>query len=916
MSLFGKLMRLRGGGDEEPGLSQVQRPGFNDDATKPDSESEPFEFVNIGDDEATLHASVMDATSDWSKTGRGVHVEFEPHEAIPLLKGRMLGRGAMGDVCETNIQGYKVAWKTITFRRKLSPQQRKEIDILKTLSHTHVIQLVGTYTHRLHLGILLYPVALCDLHTFFEDVEAYSTSSADHEQKHRLTLLNYPLVASSSTKAFPAYNQIGCLVSAITYLHNAKVRHKDLKPSNILLSPNQIWLSDFGSATDFSMLSHSATNSDRGTPRYFAPEVADWQKNGRAADIFSLGCVLAEILVLHEDGSRKRIEENRSGPNPAFHANLDRLDRWVPFLDSYSPRRLNLVRVVREMLSREPQQRPTAHELLQRFIAANHMAKPRDQSIFGPCCHIQTVSITAENEQVRLSEDRIKEPGDMTSAPELKSHEINRKHDEKKTCLNEEPDEQARSTTDYKTRHHNYGRGIGPEQSLLPENYSEAQHGSRTNADRDDKPRERSHTLKSAKIASSNSPSRGSPVVQFSPRTSHSPPSITIRMAPNESAVVESLSMVYDHTTDQLTIKGDEYVPREVDEAGELKVMQNGSLLGNREYRCPIATQTEKDDLINQDIVPYSHRFGQIVLVTARSMFRQFGSKLIVNGTRVQDDYWESKARQQTLTKEDEAEGKHPGAGKKRAAAAAKADDFPTDIMARAHPGAFAGANADYMGAPNPLQPSIDILPASQNMLNNELRPSNRRSTDPQHHDHSSVQPLQHKSVLSQGTARTSQFQNSSNATATEPFEVNRQLDAQRKAHTQYLDDVWNLPHETPLRSDLLQYMSPKIPTSYMSQRSQNPARGYAPSQDWQGGLTQSSPLSQHFPTRISSPRHPTQGSNSMHSTLNQQDQTMNITGEAELPSVVHNQHRRSNWWTPYRGSASKERDPAYDFNS
>lgn len=176
----------------------------------------------------------------------------------------------MGDVYETMIQGYTLAWKTITCSRNLTSNYQKEIEILKKLSHRHMIQLVGTYTFRMDLGLLLHPVALCDLHTFFEDVEAYWTSSANDEQRSRLHTLDYN---STSDKAAPAYYQIGCLISAVEYLHSQKIRHKDLKPSNVLLSAKQIWLSDFGSATDFSLQSRSATDNQCGTPRYFAPEV-------------------------------------------------------------------------------------------------------------------------------------------------------------------------------------------------------------------------------------------------------------------------------------------------------------------------------------------------------------------------------------------------------------------------------------------------------------------------------------------------------------------------------------------------------------------------------------------------------------------------------------------------------------------
>ncbi|RPB28291.1 hypothetical protein L211DRAFT_845379 [Terfezia boudieri ATCC MYA-4762] len=170
--------------------------------------------------------------------------------------------------------------------------------------------------------------------------------------------------------------------------------------------------------------------------------------------------------------------------------------------------------------------------------------------------------------------------------------------------------------------------------------------------------------------------------------------------------VVKALPTVRDHTTDQLTPEGDEYLPREFDEEGDKKVLPTGHLVNGREYRCRtfhvpnrgdklfmlatecarvlgyrdsyllfnknrslykiIATQAEKDDLIAQELLPYSYRSRQIAIVTARSMFRQFGSRVIVGGRRVRDDYWETKAKKQGFTEDDLAGEKRPGAAKQR----------------------------------------------------------------------------------------------------------------------------------------------------------------------------------------------------------------------------------------------------------
>lgn len=179
----------------------------------------------------------------------------------------------MGDVYQTEVMGYKLAWKRIPLRRQVGQKDLKEIEILKRLSHAHMIKLVGTYTHRQCLGLLLKPVAVCDLHTFFDDVESYWASRSSRAQNERLRELAFCGSNSAVRKAGPIYFQIGCLVSAVAYLHEQKVRHKDLKPSNILLASDGLYLSDFGSATDFSLLSQSATDNERGTPKYFAPEV-------------------------------------------------------------------------------------------------------------------------------------------------------------------------------------------------------------------------------------------------------------------------------------------------------------------------------------------------------------------------------------------------------------------------------------------------------------------------------------------------------------------------------------------------------------------------------------------------------------------------------------------------------------------
>lgn len=123
------------------------------------------------------------------------------------------------------------------------------------------------------------------------------------------------------------------------------------------------------------------------------------------------------------------------------------------------------------------------------------------------------------------------------------------------------------------------------------------------------------------------------------------------------------------------------------DAEGETKVDKNGNLLGGREYRCRtftvagrgdrlymlsteparcvgfrdsylfftkhkklykiIVNDEEKRDMIEREIIPHSYKGRSIGIVTARSVFREFGALIIVGGRRIVDDYDVARAREE-----------------------------------------------------------------------------------------------------------------------------------------------------------------------------------------------------------------------------------------------------------------------------
>jgi serine/threonine-protein kinase len=89
------------------------------------------------------------------------------------------------------------------------------------------------------------------------------------------------------------------LADALDYAHRQGVVHRDVKPSNILLTADgQALLTDFGVAQAFDAPALTRTGHTVGTPAYMAPEQASGEQpvDGRA-DLYALGIVLYQMVT-------------------------------------------------------------------------------------------------------------------------------------------------------------------------------------------------------------------------------------------------------------------------------------------------------------------------------------------------------------------------------------------------------------------------------------------------------------------------------------------------------------------------------------------------------------------------------------------------------------------------------------------
>jgi|SRR5579862_3325452 len=194
------------------------------------------------------------------ENGEGRHRHFVEDGDVHFKPIKRLGQGGFGEVDHvwSRLSYNEFARKRIlrgrTFEKdkKAMSDFEKELEILKRLSHSHLVEYVGSYTDPKYVGLIMSPVADSNLAEF-------------------LRLDPFPTERLISLRQF-----YGCLVSALDYLHENKIRHKDIKPSNILVYGEIVLITDFGTSLDWTDKGHSTTSDmpvSAFTRAYCSPEV-------------------------------------------------------------------------------------------------------------------------------------------------------------------------------------------------------------------------------------------------------------------------------------------------------------------------------------------------------------------------------------------------------------------------------------------------------------------------------------------------------------------------------------------------------------------------------------------------------------------------------------------------------------------
>lgn len=176
----------------------------------------------------------------------------------------------MQDTDTDSVLALKQMQKTRLLARKAVRRVQEEKEILSKLNHKLVITFRGAFQDQAYLYLLT---------DFVPGGELYSLLA----QKGQLSKAEGRFYAAE-------------IAVALSYLHSEDIVYRDLKAENVLIAASgHIKLADFGCAKRLKQ--GEKTFSLVGTPHCLAPEVIQRSGHGFAADWWTLGILLYELLL-------------------------------------------------------------------------------------------------------------------------------------------------------------------------------------------------------------------------------------------------------------------------------------------------------------------------------------------------------------------------------------------------------------------------------------------------------------------------------------------------------------------------------------------------------------------------------------------------------------------------------------------
>lgn len=217
---------------------------------------------------------------DIQRLGKSITIQGSPLKTNirqkDLVKFRILGVGTFGKVWLVSHKktGVPYALKQLSKREIIGHHQvegvLREKNIMATIKHPFVVDLVATFQDERHLFML---IALVQGGELFSVIH---TETRDG-------------IPNGNSRFYAA-----CILESLSHLHRRGIAYRDLKPENILIdSKGYCVLVDLG----FAKVVSDKTYTLCGTPEYLAPEIILSKGHDSGVDYWALGVLIYEMLV-------------------------------------------------------------------------------------------------------------------------------------------------------------------------------------------------------------------------------------------------------------------------------------------------------------------------------------------------------------------------------------------------------------------------------------------------------------------------------------------------------------------------------------------------------------------------------------------------------------------------------------------
>ena len=266
---------------------------------------------------------------------------------------RQIGKGAFGRaILVRDLKHQEFVVKEVALSNTTTAEKdlaRMEIKVLQKVGHPNVVRYIEHFEDSKHLYIVMEYAESGDLGK----------------------LLKGAVLPMSEEEILDYFVQM-CM--ALQHIHSKQILHRDLKPQNLFLCKNKkvVKVGDFGISTILRS-SSAVAKTQCGTPYYFSPELCQHKPYNNKSDVWSLGCLLYEMMALRRpfDGANLRL----------LMANICKAK--YPALPSRWSAELR--QLLKEMLSKDPNKRPSITAILDMDFVRKRLEQfvPLHDSVYG-----------------------------------------------------------------------------------------------------------------------------------------------------------------------------------------------------------------------------------------------------------------------------------------------------------------------------------------------------------------------------------------------------------------------------------------------------------------------------------------------------------------------------------------------------